>query len=95
MLVRDVARRGGDDSAVGRDGCGDSGVGGAENPAVVFDGAHANHVQVLPWGAGVAVPAVVGDVDQNFSAQLGELADLVAEDGLVADEGSVGVAVCV
>ncbi len=88
----DVARCGGGDATVGIDGCGDSGVGGTQNPAVIFDGAHADHVEVLPGGAGVAVPAVVGDVDQDFGSLLGELADLVAEDGLVADEGSVGVA---
>ena len=88
-----VARSGGGDPAVGIDGCSDSGVGGTKNPAVIFDGAHADHVEVLPGGAGVAVPAVVGDVDQDIGALLGELADLVAEDGLVADEDAVGVAV--
>ena len=87
-----VARCGGGDSAVGIDGGGDSGVGGAKDPAVIFDGAHADHVEVLPCGAGVAVPAVVGDVDEDVGALLGELADLVAEDGLVADEDAVGVA---
>ena len=65
-----VARGGGGDSAVGIDGGGDSGVGGAKDPAVIFDGAHANHVEVLPGGAGVAVPAVVGDVDQDIGAFL-------------------------
>src|SRR5437588_12230648 len=84
---------GGGDSAVGIDRRGDSCVGGAKDPAVIFDGAHANHVQVLPGGAGVPVPAVIGDVDQDVRSPLGELADLVAEDGFVADEGSVGMAV--
>ena len=88
----DVARSGGDDSTVGCDGGGDSGVGGAEDPAVIFDGAHADHVEVLPRGAGVAVPAVVGDVNEDFGTLFGEFANLVAKDGLVADEGSVGVA---
>src|SRR5207302_6913614 len=89
-----MSRGGGGDSAVGIDGRGNSCVGGAENPAVIFDGAHANHVEVLPCGAGVAVPAVIGDVDQDIGALLGEMADFVAEDGFVADEGSVGVAAC-
>jgi hypothetical protein len=46
---------------------------------------------VLPWGAGVAVPAVVADVDQHLGAQAGELAHLVGKDGLVADEDSVAM----
>src|SRR5580700_8738136 len=52
-----VARRGGGDSAEGIDGCGDAGVCGAQDPAVIFDGSHTNHVEVLPTSAGVAVPA--------------------------------------
>src|ERR1700744_492477 len=87
-----MPRQGGGDSAKGVDGCGDTRVGCAENPAVVFDGTHANHVEVLPCGAGVAVPAVVGDVDEYVGTLLGEMADLVTEDGFVADEDAVGVA---
>ena len=79
--------------AVRVDGCGDAVVGGAQKPAAIFDGAHASHVEVLPGGAGVAVPAVVADVDQNFSAELGEVADLVGEDRFVADEDAVAMAV--
>ena len=41
--------------------------------------------------AGVAVPSVVGDVDEHFGSLLGVLAHLVGEDGLVTDEGAVGV----
>src|SRR5882757_8778354 len=89
-----VARGGGGDSAIGIDGRGDSCVGGTKDPAVIFDGTHANHVQVLPGGAGVAVPAVVGDVDQDIGSLLRELADFVSEDGFVTDEGSVGVTAC-
>src|SRR5258705_10940445 len=89
-----VSGGGGGDSAIGIDGRGDSCVGGTKDPAVIFDGTHANHVQVLPGGAGVAVPAVVGDVDQDIGSLLGEMADLVAEDGFVAYEDSVGVAAC-
>src|SRR5437868_3884269 len=59
---------------------------------MIFDGAHTNHIQVLPGGARVTVPAIVGDVDQDIRAFPGETADLVAEDGLVTDEDSVGVA---
>ena len=67
-----VARSGGGDSAVRIDGRSHSCVGGAKNPAVVFDGAHTDHVEVLPGGAGVAVPAVVGDVDEDVGPLLGE-----------------------
>src|SRR5580704_12762014 len=87
-----VARRGGGDTTVRVDGRGDAGVGGAQDPAVVLDGSHADHVEVLPTSTGVAVPAIVGDVDQNLCAIFDELADLVTEDGLVTDEGAVVVA---
>src|SRR6185437_14655763 len=63
-----------------------------KNPAMVFDGAHADHVEVLPGRAGVAVPAVVGDVDENFGSLLGVLANLIGKDGLVADKGAVSMA---
>ena len=58
---------------------------------MALDGAHADHVQVLPCGAGVAVPAVVGDIDEHIGSLLGEMADFVAEDRFVADEDTVGV----
>ena len=54
-----VARDGLGDAALGVDGGGDAVVGVEENPAVIFNGAHAGHVEVLPGGAGVAVPGVV------------------------------------
>src|ERR1700735_5241817 len=87
-----VGRRGGSDSSVGVDGSGNASVGGAQNPAMVFDGSHTNHVEMLPGSAGVTVPAVVRDVDENVGSLLCEVTDLVAEDGLVADEHAVGVA---
>src|ERR1700678_4474334 len=87
-----VARRSSGDSAVGIDGGGDAGIGGAKDPAMIFDSAHTNHVEVLPGSAGVAVPSVVGDVDEGFGSVLGELTDFVAEDGLVTDECAIGVA---
>jgi len=58
-----VARDALGDAAQRVDGGGDSGIGVAEDPAAVFYSAHAGHVEVLPGGAGVSVPAVVGDVD--------------------------------
>ena len=54
----------------------------------VLDGAHAGHVEVLPRSAGVAVPAVVGEVDEDLCTVAGEVADFVAEDGFVTDEGA-------
>ena len=41
---------------------------------------------MLGPGAGVAVPAVVRDVDEDLGAFGGELADFAGEDGFVADE---------
>src|ERR1700757_2024263 len=70
-----VAWCSGGDSAVGVDGRGDSGVRGAQNPPMIFDGAHADHVEVLPGCAGVAVPAIVGDVDEDVCAENWILAD--------------------
>src|SRR5271170_8421459 len=87
-----VARCCGGNSTEGVDGCGHSCVGGTKNPAMVFDGAHTDHIEVLPCGAGVAVPAVVGDVDQDIGPLLGEMADFVAKDRFVADEDAVDVA---
>ncbi len=67
-------------------------VGVAQQPAAVLDGPHARHVEVLPGGAGVAVPAVVADVDEHLRAQLRKLAHLIGEDGFVADEDAVASA---
>src|ERR1035437_6942488 len=80
-------------AAVGVDGRGDAVVGVAENPAAVFDGTHARHIQVLPRGAGVAVPSVIADVDEDLCAETRELPHLVGEDGFIADENSVAMAV--
>jgi len=81
------------DAAVGIDGGRDAVVGVAQNPAAVFDGTHARHVQVLPGGAGVAVPSIVRDVDEHLGAELGELPHLIGKNGLVADEDAVAMAV--
>ena len=59
----EVARDGLSDAALGIDDSGDAGVGGTEDPAMIFYGTHADHVEVFPRGAGVAVPAVVRYVD--------------------------------
>ncbi len=81
------------DAAVGIDDSSDAVIGAAEKPAAVLDGAHAGYVEVLPGGAGVAVPAVVADVDEDFGTELSEVANLVGEDGFVADEDAVMMAV--
>src|SRR5579862_2244347 len=83
-----LTRNASDDSSPGIDGGRDPGVGGAEQPAVVFDGAHAGLVQVLRVGATVAVPSVIGNVDEDLRALIGELADFVGEDGFVTDENA-------
>ena len=67
---------------------GDAAVGGAENPAAVFDGAHPHHPEMLESGAGVAKPSVVRNVDEDIGAGFGEEADLIGEDGFVADKGA-------
>src|SRR5665213_2317306 len=88
-----MAGSGGCHSAIGIDDGSDAGVGGAKDPAVVFDGAHADHVEVLPGSAGVAVPAIVGDVDEDVCALQNKETHLVRKGGLVADEGAVVVAI--
>ena len=65
---------------------GDTGIGIAEQPASGFDGTHASLVDVLGVGAAVAVPGVVGDVDQNLGAVGGKLADFIRENGFVANK---------
>ena len=81
-----LARHAGDDAAIGIDGSGDTGIGIAEQPASGFDGTHASLGDVLGVGAAVAVPGVVGEVDQNLGAAGGKLADFIREDGFVADK---------
>ena len=78
-------------AAVGVDGCGDAVVGVAQQPAAVLDGPHARHVQVLPGGAGVAVPAVVADIHQHLGAIGGKMAHFVSKHGFVADENAVAM----
>src|ERR1035438_4862906 len=74
------------------DGGGDAIVGVPQYPSVIFDGSHARHIEVLPRSAGVAVPAVVGDVDQYLRPVLRKEAYLVGEDRLIADEEAESVA---
>src|SRR3984957_6171917 len=90
-----VARDALADASVGVYDAGDAVVGVAQDPAAILDGAHAGHIEVLPGGAGVAVPAVVADVDENFCAERGELANFVGEDGFIADEDAVAVMLAV
>src|SRR5579883_3495993 len=80
------ARQAGHHAAVGVDGGGEAGVGVAQQPPAVLDGAHAGLVQMLRPGSGIAVPAIVGDVDEDLRALCRQLADFVGEDRFVADE---------
>ena len=70
-----MARKARNDSAIRIDGGGEAGVGIAQQPAIVFDGTHAGLVQVLGPCAGVAVPAVVGNIDEDLGAVGGKLTD--------------------
>jgi hypothetical protein len=51
------------DAAIWINRSGGAVVGVTQNPAAIFDRAHPRHIQMLPGSAGVAVPAVVTDVD--------------------------------
>src|SRR5580698_10346676 len=64
-------------------------IGVAQNPAAVLDSPHPGHIQVLPGRAGIAVPAIVADIHQHFSAIARKLANLVAKDRFIADEDTV------
>src|SRR5277367_7149038 len=82
------------DSSVGIDGRGHAVVGIAQNPATIFDGTHPSHIQVLPRRACVAVPAIVGDVDEDLGSIHGELAYFIGKDRFIADEDTEGVSTC-
>ena len=64
----------------------DAVIGGAQNPAAIFRGAHAHDQQVLLARRAVAEPAVVRDVEQHLRAAVGEPADIAREHRFVADE---------
>ncbi len=70
-----VGRQGFGDVAGGVDHGGDAVVGGAENPAAIFGGAHADQQQVLLARGAVAEVAVIREVHQKLGAVAGELAD--------------------
>jgi hypothetical protein len=76
----DVARSSDDDSAAGVDRRRNTGVRRTENPAMIFDGSHPDHVEVLPRSAGVSIPSVVGDVDEDLRSLLREATNLITED---------------
>lgn len=88
----DVARRGGGNSTIRVDDCGDAGVGRTKHPSVIFNGAHTDHVEVLPGSASVTIPAVVRDIDEHVSSFKNEEANLVCEGRFVTDEGAVVMA---
>src|SRR5580698_3145703 len=66
-----------------------TGVCGPQNPAIVFDGTHSHHVEVLPRRAGVSVPAIVTQVHQDLGPPAYKLANFVSEDGFVADKDPI------
>src|SRR5271156_726838 len=87
-----VALHAGGKPAVRIDHGGDAGVGVAKQPASIFNGAHARHVKRLPGRAGIAVPTVIGNIDQHLRSLFCEQAFLVAKDFLVADEDTKAMA---
>src|SRR5579864_3295240 len=76
------------DSSPWIDRGGHTGIGGAQQPSVIFYGSHARLAQVLRISSAVAVPAVVGNIHQHLGALLRELPHLIGENGFVADERS-------
>ena len=78
--------RAGHDSPAGVDRGSYAGIGIKQQPAIVFDGAHAGLLEMLCVGSAVAIPAVVGNVHQRLRPIVGKLSDLVWEDGFVTDE---------
>src|SRR5260221_14586707 len=88
----DMARRSRNHSAERADGGGHTRIRSAQHPPMVLNGPHPHHVQVLPGRAGIAIPPVIGDIDQHLRSLLYELPHLIAEDRLITDKGAVGMA---
>ena len=87
MCIRD-RRQAAANAARGVDDGGNPVVGGAQNPAPVFGGAHAYDVQVLPARGALAEPTIVGEIEQRFRASGREFADEPGEDRFVTDESA-------
>ena len=64
-------------------------IGIDQQPTIIFYGSHPAHIQVLPGRAGIAIPAVVGDVNQNVRAQVDELTYFIGKDRFIADKNPV------
>src|SRR5437588_6382823 len=60
---------------------------------MVLHGPHARHLQVLPGRAGLAIPEIIGDIDEHLSAVGGELAYFTGKDRFIADENAIASAV--
>ena len=69
----------------------DAVVGGADDPAAVFGGAHADDLQMLVARLAFAKPAVVGNIEEGFGAVGRKTADIAGKHGFVADEGGDAV----
>src|SRR5579859_1059841 len=67
---------------------GNAGIGVAQDPAIIFNSPHSRHVQVLAGSAMLAVPSVVGDVDEHLRAIDRELPDFLGENRFIADKNS-------
>src|SRR5579875_464146 len=60
----------------------------AQDPPMIFNRAHSRHIQVLPWSAGIPIPAVVRDIDKNLCSIHGKLTHFVGKDRFIADKDS-------
>ena len=76
------------DPAIGIDGSRHPRIGVAQQPAIILHCPHAGLLQMLRLGAAVAIPAVVRDVHENLRSIGHELANLIRENRLVANENS-------
>ena len=59
-----------------------------QNPPVILNRSHARHIKVLPRRAGVSIPSIVRNIDEDISPLKREWANLTRENRLIADEDS-------
>src|SRR6185437_6596920 len=62
---------------------------GAQDPAIVLDGTHPNHIQVFPRSAGISVPSIVAQVHKNLCPVRYKLTNFISKDRLIANENPV------
>ena len=70
---------------------GDARVGVPQQPAMVLHRSHPGLIQMLPTCAGVPIPSIVRDVDEDLSPMQRKLPHLMRKDRLIADEHAIAV----